>query len=348
MINLTKPFPVGAQGAFPTATGAATYGGSATAQDQTGFYGERFIPSIWSGKILEKFYDTTILSAISNTDYEGEIKNQGDHVIIRTRPTITVSDYSADQILTPERPSSDVVELMIDKGIYWNTVLDDVMDVQADLNMMSMWAQDAAEQMKIKIDRGELDLLYNQCDPANKGTAAGRVSQNINLGATTTPVDLTAGASVGVTGLDAITKVMVGLGQALDEQNVPESGRFVVCSPAVCTYMKLSELRQVQISGDGTSMVRNGMVGTWDRMTVYVSNLLPTATTSAAGGDTTLAADEQVILAGHDIGLTFASQLTKVETLRAETTFGTLMRGLNVYGSKVVQPIAVAGAVVKV
>lgn len=340
MINLSLPFPPGAPGAFPVEI-AAPYGGIGTGQNSQGYYNERFIPSIWSGKILEKFYDTTVLSAISNTDYEGEIKNQGDHVIIRTRPTITIKDYSADQVLTPERPNSDVVELIIDQGIYWNTVLDDVMDVQADLNMMSMWAQDAAEQMKITIDTRILDGLYADIAPTNKGIAAGKHSQNINLGVSGAPVLL--GMEVGATGLSQAMMLLVQMGQCLDEHNVPESGRWAIVTPAVCTMLKLSELRDVSVSGDGTSMVRNGRLGIWNNMEIFVSNLLPQGTTSV---ETPLLVGETIIYAGSSIGLTFASQLTKVETLRAETTFGTLMRGLNVFGSKVVQPIAVVGAIV--
>src|SRR3954466_7984353 len=102
-----------------------------------------FIPEIWSGKLIEKFYASTVLGAISNTDYEGEIKNMGDKVHIRTRPTITIRDYTAGLTLQVERPSSNIVDLSIDKGKYFNTVLDDVMDIQADVNLMSAWSDDA-------------------------------------------------------------------------------------------------------------------------------------------------------------------------------------------------------------
>src|SRR4051812_25132198 len=115
-------------------------------------YSGTFIPEIWSGKLIEKFYATTVLAAISNTDYEGEIKNQGDKVIIRTRPTITIRDYTVGQSLLVERPSSNVVSLLIDKGKYFNTILDDVHEVQSDMNQMSMWSDDASEQMKTTID----------------------------------------------------------------------------------------------------------------------------------------------------------------------------------------------------
>src|SRR6187399_1707251 len=92
-----------------------------------------FIPEIWSGKLVEKFYDATVLAAISNTDYEGEIKNQGDTVKIRTKPTVTIKDYKADGLLELERPKGSVIDLLIDKGKYFNTILDDVMEVQSDI-----------------------------------------------------------------------------------------------------------------------------------------------------------------------------------------------------------------------
>src|SRR3954468_24560624 len=83
-------------------------------------YSGTFIPEIWSGKLIEKFYATTVLAAISNTDYQGEITNQGDKVHIRTRPTITIRDYQAGQSLLVERPASNIVDLTIDKGKYFN------------------------------------------------------------------------------------------------------------------------------------------------------------------------------------------------------------------------------------
>ena len=126
--------------AYPTSSVSPGTGGVAPNIAYSGV----FIPEIWAGKIVERFYDATVLAAISNTDYEGEIKNKGDKVNIRTKPTITISDYVADQTLDVERPSSDLQTLLIDKGKYFNTILDDVMEVQSDLNQLSMWADDAS------------------------------------------------------------------------------------------------------------------------------------------------------------------------------------------------------------
>jgi hypothetical protein len=104
--------------------------------------------------------------------------------------------------------------------------------------------------------------------------------------------------------------------------------------------VKRSELRQAYLSGDAVSTLRNGRLGMVDRFTLYTSNLLPFGT--AAG----LAATEYLIYAGHAHGLTFASQMTKMETLRSEMTFGQVMRGLQVYGYKVIDDTALAQAVV--
>lgn len=324
--------------AFPVATNATTppiypAGGVGNTLAAAGF-----IPEIWSGKMIEKFYDSTVLAAISNTDYEGEIKNYGDKVNIRTKPTITIKDYKADGALELERPTGSVVTLLIDQGKYFNTILDDVMEVQSDINNLSLWSDDAAEQMKIVIDTAVLGDLLGQASADNRGTTAGRISNDINLGVTGSPLAVVPESpGVGeVTILDAILR----LGQVLDEQNIPETGRWIIMPAWASTMIKMSELRQAYLSGDSVSMLRNGRIGMIDRFTLYVSNLLPSGT--AAG----LAAGEFAIYAGHAHGFTFASQMTKMETLRSEQTFGQILRGLQVYGYKVLDNIAVAEAIV--
>jgi len=310
---------------MPIAQGTP-YSGSAASPTYSGAAaGGVFVPEIWSGKLIEKFYAATVLSAISNTDYEGEIQNKGDKVKIRTKPTIVIKDYQLDMALTVDRPSSSTVELTIDYAKYFNLVLDDVMERQSDMNLLSMWADDASEQLKITIDTGVLGLIDAGVDSNNKGATAGIKSDNINLGAAAAPITLTA-----LNVLDAI----VDMGTVLDEQNIPETGRWLVIPPWVAGLVKKSDLRNASISGDGVSLVRNGRLGMIDRFTLYSSNLLPTAVEGAATATR--------IFGGHPHGLTFASQISKVETLRSESTFGTLLRGLQVYGAKVLDGIAIA------
>jgi hypothetical protein len=309
-----------------------------TATSPNPSYTGTFIPEIWSGKLIEKFYASTVLSAISNTDYEGEIKNQGDKIIIRTRPTITINDYKVDGTLALERPAASNVTLTIDNAKYFNEILDDIMDVQSDLNLLSMWADDAGQQLKLTIDTAILASMLHQAAATNRGTTAGKSSATINLGVSGTP--LTVVARNATVGQVEIIDVILRLGQALDEQNIPEQGRWIVLPTWAATMIKQSELRQVYLSGDSVSILRNGRIGMIDRFTIYASNLMPAG---VAGG---LAAGENVFYAGHAHGLTFASQITKVETLRSEMTFGTILRGLQVYGSKVLDGSALAEAVV--
>jgi hypothetical protein len=199
-----------------------------------------FIPEIWSGKLIEKFYAATVLGAIANTDYEGEIRNMGDKVKIRTKPTITIRAYTTDQALVVERPSSSTVELNISYAYYFNEVLDDVFELQADLNLLSMWADDASEQLKITIDTGVLTLLDPGVNAANLGPTAGKVSQNIDLGTAGAPAVLTP---------STVLNYIVDMGTVLDEQNIPETGRWLVIPPWAAGMIKKSDLRNASISG---------------------------------------------------------------------------------------------------
>ena len=282
-----------------------------------------FIPEIWSGKLIEKFYAATVLAAIANTDYEGEIRNMGDKVKIRTKPTITIRAYTTDQSLVVERPSSSTVELNISSAYYFNEVLDDVYELQADLNLLSMWADDASEQLKLTVDTAVLGILNAGVNSSNLGSTAGKISGNIDLGAVGAPAVLTP---------STVLNYIVDMGTVLDEQNIPETGRWLVIPPWAAGMIKKSDLRNASISGDGSSLLRNGRLGMIDRFTLYASNLLPTA----AEGSVTA----WQIFGGHPHGLTFASQISKIETLRSEQTFGTLLRGLQVYGAQVLDGIA--------
>lgn len=288
-------------------------------------YSGNFIPEIWSGKLIENFYDATVLSAISNTDYEGEIKKHGDTVNIRTTPEITIRDYVKGQTLVVENPDSPKLQLLIDQGKYFSCIEDDVDRVQSDIKLMDAWSKDAAERMKIVIDTAVLADIVTEVATANKGLTAGAISGDIDLGVAGTP--------------EAITKTnvldyIVNMGTVLDESNCPESGRFLVIPAKMAGYIKQSDLKDASLAGDGTSIMRNGRIGMIDRFTIYMSHNLPKS------------GDEFSIIAGHKMGFTFASQMTEMETLRAQTTFGNIIRGLQVYGFKTVKPEALALGIV--
>lgn len=329
------PIPVSG---FPVATGVSTPPIYPTGATGNAFQTNGFIPEIWSGKLVEKFYSSTVLAAISNTDYEGEIKNQGDRVRIRTKPTITIRDYRADGDLQIDRPEGSNLTLFIGNGKYFNLALDDVIEIQSDLNALSIWSDDAAQQLKIVVDQDVLGGILGGMNIRNRGTTAGRITQSINLGASGTPlVTVSRSPSAGQV---EILDVILRLGQALDEQNIPEEGRWLILPVWAVTQLKFSDLRSAYLTGDPTTPLRNGRVGMIDRFTIYSSNLLPNG---VAGG---LAANEFALYAGHAHGLTFASQINKLETIRSERSFLTLLRGLQVYGYQIVDNTALAQAIV--
>jgi hypothetical protein len=298
-------------------------------------YSGNFIPEIWSGKLIENFYDATVLAQISNTDYEGEIRQYGDTVNIRTTPEITIRDYVKGQTLVVENPDKPKIQLLIDKGEYFSCVEDDVDKVQSDIVLMDTWSKDASERMKIKIDQRVLTDILPGVDAFNKGATAGRISGAFDLGTTAAPISVTKdGASSTVSVID----LLVDMGTVLDEANAPEQGRYVVIPAKMAGLIKKSELKDASLTGDSVTPLRNGRLGMIDRFTVYVSHNL---SRSGTGGST-----KYNIIAGHKMGFTFASQMTNMETLRAQSTFGNIIRGLQVYGYKVTKGEALSSAVV--
>lgn len=291
-------------------------------------YSGKLIPQLWSKKLLERFYDATVLNAISNTDYEGEIKNMGDTVIVNKIPDITINNYRMGDNLTYERPVAETDSLLIDQGKYWAFQMDDVADVQALIDMVPKWSENASEKLKIVVDTDVLAYLVGKATAVtNRGATAGRLSVNIDLGTSGVPIALTK-----LTVVDYI----VDLGTVMDEANVPETGRKLVIPAWMAGLIKKSDLKDASLSGDSVSIARNGRLGTIDRFELYVSNLLP-----KTGAN-------HYVFAIHPKALSFATQLTKTESLRAESTFGNLMRGLLVYGRKVFySDFLVEGVVVK-
>ncbi len=280
-----------------------------------------YIPEIWSGKLLEKFYEATVFAQISNTDYEGEISAHGDKVKIRTTPDILIKDYKIGIDLQYDRYNAEVVELRIDQGKYFAFGINKVEEKQADINYVDKWAEDASEQMKIAIDRDILTAIPPDAGTDNAGDKAGKLVKNIDLGKTGAPVQVAK---------DTIVDKIVECGQVLTEQNRPITDRWMVI-PAWCsTRIKISELKDASLSGDGKSTLRSGLIGGIDHFKLYESNNLAPITDGEFNCFN--------VMFGHKSALTFASQLTENETIPNPKDFGKLMRGLQVYGYEVIQP----------
>jgi hypothetical protein len=326
---------------------AAVYPVQAPFNTSTSYSGA-FIPTLWSGKLLAKFYQNTMLSEIANTDYEGELKNQGDTIRIRLAPTITISDYTVGQNLSYEVPTPIFQDMQVNKGKYFGVQVNDVLSYQADMNLMNMFTEDAAKQLKIQIEN---EVFFNSFvtegpAAANIGATAGAISAAYNLGTDVTPIDQATPENV--------LKAILRMSTVLDEQNVPEDNRWLIISPFDRQLLMQSSIAQAYFTGDQSSVIRTGKIGMLDRFSVYVSNLLPRGaagkalvsglTDTSTGGSVASAKARRTMIAGTKAATSFAMTVNKTEPLRNQTDFGDIVRGLAVYGRKVVKPQALVVA----
>lgn len=319
----------------------------ASPYNTTPSYSGTFIPTIWSAKMNAKFYAATVFGEVANTNWQGEISGVGDKVIINDVPSLTISDYTPGTALQYEVPTPSTQELQINNAKSFAFRVDDILRMQSKPNLIDTFSGDAAQQMKIAIDSTVLFGTFDGGVAANKGATAGKVTGAYNLGNKTTPITLSATNT-----LSLITMMAA----VLDEQNVPESDRWLIIDPATRNWLMQSPLAQAYFTNDSQSIVRNGKIGMIDRFSVYVSNLLPRKdaakawvsglTDPATGAADAGTAKARVLLAGHKSAITFASQMTKVENLRIQDNFGDYVRGLNVFGYKVVKGESLVQAVV--
>lgn len=181
---------------------------------------------------------------IANTDYEGEIRNQGDKVIIRKTPVISINDYTVGMTLTYEVPELANTSLNIDQAKSWSYRLDDIDEVASDLPLMNKFTMDAGERLKIAIDTDCLQYAVGKANATNRGSAAGALSSNIDLGATFTTAS--GDNALAVTKTNA-TDLIVDFNTVLDEANIPSENRWVVLPAWFCGLLKKSDLKSADI-----------------------------------------------------------------------------------------------------
>jgi hypothetical protein len=309
----------------------------------------QYIPILYAGKTIKRYYETSIIPYISNTDYEGMIKAQGNEVRIRTVPEIAIEDHAIGDVITNQRPISEAKTLTIDKAKRWSFIIDDIEQVQTDLkNRVTEWSQNAAENLDAHICTDVLADFPAYVSEDNKGKAAGLRSSSIDLGGTTLEVNANGTDNTWVTLTEQnIMRKVVEMGAVLDEQNVPDEGRWLLIDPLTAALLKASDIKSVDLTGDSKSPYRTGLVGRLDRFTVFATNRLPRTLATIADGDTPTAPvatnpDHYFtnILFGNREGVTFATQLTKNKMQDDPNGFDMVYRGLQVYGYEVIKPHA--------
>lgn len=277
-----------------------------------------FIPQIWSAQLLQSLKNTLIFGqeGIINKNYQGEISQYGDTVKINTLGTVTVGNYTRNTDMTdPQTLSGTQQTLTIDQSKYFNFQIDDLDKAQTNPKLMQQAMVEASY------------ALRNTCDAFIAATmAAGAKSSNV-IGTAASPIKLTAAD---------VINYFVDLQVKLDDENVPEQGRFVVIPPVVYGLIEKSDKFQYT-EGNMTQVVRNGQVGRLAGFDVIKANTVPKAKGTGSGNP-----DYYKIIAGHSIATTFAEQINDVEGYRMEKRFADAVKGLHLYGAKVVRPEALA------
>lgn len=271
-----------------------------------------FKPQIWSARLLVAWRKSLVYGGpmVVNRDYEGEIAESGDVVKITSISDPTISDYVPNStVITPEELTDAQRNLVIDQSKYWAFKVDDVDKRQAKGNVMPEAMSRAAYRLRDVADQ-YIAGLYTGVAAAN------------NLGTISV---------VAATPTDAYDDVLVPLKVALDDNDVPTEGRYCVVPPWF-TGRLLRDDRFISADKSGTTdALRNGFVGRAAGFNIVQSNNTPNPT-----------GDDNVIQAGVNAAISFAEQINKTEAYRPESSFSDAVKGLALYGAKLVRPDGIA------
>ena len=264
-----------------------------------------FIPTIWSARLNERFQKALVYGNIVNHDYEGEIQGQGSVVKINSIGDVTIGDYNKSTgIGNPEELNSEQKQLVIDQAKYFNFQVDDIDKAQANVDLL---------------EKGIVEAAYGLANVADQYIASfyTEVKAGNTIGDDTTPI---------VPLKENAYDYLIDLGVILDENDVPESDRFVVV-PAWFYGLLVKDPRFTV----DRNVLSTGYVGNIDNLNVFKSNNVP----NNAGA-------KYKIIAGHKSAISFAGQVDSVEAYRPEKQFSDAIKGLQVYGAKCIKPEGIA------
>jgi hypothetical protein len=338
-----------------------------------GFDGN-FSPIIYSKQAQIALRRAAVTNAITNNSYFGEIANQGDTVRIQKEPDVTVNALQRHTGISVEKLDDSDFSLTIDKANYFAFKMDDIEEQFANVDFTSLAADRAAYKMADAMDADVLSYLSGHTSAGayitgtsgdaqhpTAGSLTGELLTANHLDATdfgnlTISGSASAGDSVplaprlpGATALSATTvsplTVLARMARKMDTQNVDARGRWVVLDPVFVEMLKDEDSRM--LNGDfGGAGLQNGLVlNNIHGFRVYVSNTLPAKGTGAGTSGTTAQDDNYgVIVAGQDDAVASAEQINKVENYRDPDSFADIVRGMHLYGRKILRPEALLTA----
>ena len=335
-----------------------------------------FSPVIYSKQVQVAFRKAAVCEAITNNDYFGEIAQMGDSVRIIKEPEITVKEYARGAQITPQDLDDEDFTLTIDKANYYAFKVDDIEEAHSHVNFQTLASDRAAYRLADQFDQEVLGYLSGFKQSALStvaGTANDVVSgskavttagsdelltsmklRKDSFGNITTSsagdhsIPLAArlpGATALPTATASPLMVISRMGRLLDQQNVDTQGRWLVVDPVFVELLKDEDSRLLNADFGGAGLQNGLVINNLHGFTVYTSNNLPSVGTGpATTGSANQNSNFGVIVAGHSSAVATAEQINKTETYRDPDSFADIVRGMHLYGRKILRPEAIVTA----
>jgi hypothetical protein len=348
----------------------------ASASGYTNLPNGNFSPVIYSKQVQLAFRKSTVCGDITNSDYFGEISGQGDTVKIIKEPEISVSAYTRGETVAAQDLADADFSLVVDKSNYFAFKMDDIEEAHSHVNFMSLATNRAAYRLADQYDQevlgylsgykqsalhGNANTVNNVVNGTKANTAAGSdellAANKLKKGdfgniTTTSAADHSIPVAARLPGATALPTATVSpamlvsrMARLLDQQQVDSQGRWLVIDPIMMEVLRDEDSRLLNADFGGSGL-QNGMVlNNFHGFRVYTSSNLPAVGT---GAGTTGTANQNtnygVIVAGHDSAVATAEQINKTETYRDPDSFADIVRGMHLYGRKILRPEALVTA----
>ena len=331
-----------------------------------------FSPIIYSKQVQVAFRKASIVEAITNSDYFGEIANMGDSVKVIKEPEITVKEYARGTTITPQDLDDEEFSLTIDKANYFAFKVDDIEEAHSHINFQQLASDRAAYRLSDQYDQDVLGYLsgfkqsaiHSAPDTANTtvngAKAVSTAGSDELLSSMKIMADSFGGSSSNAIGIQAraggATSATPGSGNAnplqivarmarlLDQQNVDTNNRWLVVDPVFIEVLKDEDSRLLNSDFGGTGLQNGLVLNNLHGFKVYMSNNLPSVGTGPSTTGGTNASNFGVLVAGHSSSVATAEQINKTETYRDPDSFADIVRGMHLYGRTILRPEAISTA----
>ena len=338
-----------------------------------------FSPIIYSKQVQLAFRKSSVVEQVTNSDYFGEIANMGDSVKIIKEPEITVKAYARGTTITPQDLDDEDFSLTIDKANYFAFKVDDIEEAHSHVNFQSLASDRAAYRLSDQYDQDVLgylcgfkqSALHGAADTANTTVNGSKAVATAGSDELLTSMKLdasdftdgsgsagSANNSIGIqprgpgatdltpaAGTTFPLTVIARMARLLDQQNVDSQGRWLVVDPVFMEVLKDEDSRLFNQDFGQSGGIRSGeVIGNLHGFRVFSSNNLPSIGTGPATTGGTNASNFGIIVAGHDSAVATAEQINKTETYRDPDSFADIVRGMHLYGRKILRPEALVNA----